>query len=256
MELLTRLDDGLYRIERAIVGWMLALMGIVVFLSVSHRAGLGLLTPQSAPGFFLAVAEADDWPMVGPVLFGVVMSLLAAAALSTRGERITPAPLIGGGLTLLLVGFVQFFPNGLIEAQPLALALLLWLGLMGATLAAHDRRHLALDIGSKIWPPALAPKIAAVGHVLTAFFCVVILYLGWRSLTHHYGLWSDSEGAAGLISAVRWLPKWAATLAIPYGMAVLAFRFLLDAARAWSGLVVDAGDDTLRQLGIDEKGTT
>jgi TRAP-type C4-dicarboxylate transport system permease small subunit len=67
----------------------------------------------------------------------------------------------------------------------------------------------------------------------------------------HLQVWSDSDGAAGVLPGTA-IPKWAAVAAIPYGMAALAFRFTLEAWRTWTGrIVLDGGDDTLHQLGID-----
>ena len=158
--------------------------------------------------------------------------------------------------------FVKLVPNGLVWSQTLALALTLWLGTMGASLAAHSRRHLALDIGSKLWPASMAPKIAAIGHLCTAAFCLGLIFLAGRSIfgfelsgTHvpgHLDIWRDSDGAGGTLSGTG-IPKWLASLAIPYGMAVIAFRFTLDAYRTWTGQLAIGEDDTLHQLGITEE---
>lgn len=145
--------------------------------------------------------------------------------------------------------FVKIMPNGIVQAQPICLSLLLWLSLIGASLAAHDRRHLSLDVGSKLWPEALRPKVSAVGHLVSALFCLGILVLSTRSVLDHVSTWAGSEGAAGVISGTG-IPKWFAAAAIPYGSIALAFRFVLEAIRSWKGLVVETEDDTLHQLGI------
>lgn len=181
-----------------------------------------------------------------------------------RVERVVAAGMLGimGVVVFLSVvhrmtasGFAQIAPDvtvpslALDAAQPFALALTLWVGMLGASLAAHERRHLALDVGSKVWPESLRPWVAAVGHVVTALFCLVVLWLGWGSLGGHFTLWMETDGGGGTLSGTS-IPKWAAVTAIPWGMGTLAFRFLLEAARTVRGEVPSDADDTLHQLGI------
>lgn len=242
---LERLDDLLVRAERAVVAALLAVMGLVVFLDVMHR-----------------VSTRADSLLAHPAFVAPVGAVLVALALRTRGvSGAVPKGIVAGiSLAVGQLAFVRLVPNGLVWSQTLALALTLWLGTMGASLAAHERRHLALDIGSKLWPAALLPKITALGHLLTAVFCVALLLLAGRSIfgyeldgSHvpgHLDVWRESEGAAGTLSGTG-IPKWLAALSIPYGMAVLAFRFTLEAAKTWMGLVEVGGDDTLHQLGIE-----
>jgi TRAP-type C4-dicarboxylate transport system permease small subunit len=242
MGALERFDERLYRAERALVAAMLAIMGVVVFLDVMLR-----------------VTTREGSPLANPLVQGVAFGVLTALGLRYRGVARAPLLGVGGGVAAVL--FIQLmlllFPNGLIWSQTLALAFTLWLGMVGATLAAHDRRHLALDIGSKLWPPALAPKVAAVGHGVTALFCLSLVFLGYRSVSAHYATWADSEGSAGIFPVQMELLgfelpiiKWVVFTAIPYGGASLFFRFTLDAARAWTGRLPVGEDDTLQQLGI------
>jgi len=242
---LDRLDAAIVRAERFAVAGMLSVMGLVVFLDVFHR-----------------VSTRNESLLANPAFVAVAGSVVAVLGFRTRGADNAAAKGVGVGVGLAAAqfAFVRLVPNGLVWSQTLALGLTLWLGTMGASLAAHSRRHLALDIGSKLWPPSIAPKVAALGHVLTALFCVGILFLASRSLfgysidgSHvpgHIDVWRSSDGAAGTLSGTG-IPKWAAFLSIPYGMTVLAFRFGLEAAKTWTGLVAVGGDDTLHQLGIE-----
>lgn len=247
IEQLERFDERIVRAERVVVAAILAVMGFVVFLDVMHR-----------------VSTRAGSPLNNPVIVTIVGALVATLAFRTRGSAQALPKGLGVGVVLALaqVGFVWLLPNGLVWSQTLALALTLWLGTMGASLAAYSKRHLALDIGSKLWPAAIAGKVAAVGHLCTAVFCVGLLFLAMRSLlgfdlsgSHvpgHFDIWQESEGAAGTLSGTG-IPKWMAFVSIPYGMAVLAFRFTLEAARTWTGRVAVGGDDTLQMLGIAEE---
>lgn len=244
--MLSRIDQLLYRIERATVAGMLALMGVVVFFDVLHRV------------------SSHTGPLANPVVIGLSFTALGTFAVLTRGGSMAPFKGIAVGLGVATGQqlFVRALPNGLVWSQPFALALTLWLGLIGASLAAYERRHLALDVGSRLWPAWLAPKVSAVGHFVTAATCLFLLWLGMRSIfgyeldgrvvAGHYAVWSGSEGAAGNISGVD-IPKWVVFLSVPYGMIVLAFRFTLQGWRVWTGQEALSEDDTLQQLGLAEQ---
>lgn len=169
--------------------------------------------------------------LMGGVVFVAVVHRMVAAGLA----RVAPSVRVPG--------------LGLDAAQPFALALTLWVGMLGASLAAHERRHLALDIGSRLWPEAWRPRVAALGHLVTAGFCVGVLWLAGRSVADHLALWRDTDGAAGTLSGTS-IPRWLAVASIPWGMATLSLRFAADGWRAWSGRLADTGDDALHQLGI------
>jgi len=228
-------DEGLFRVERWLVAAILVVMGLVVFLDVVHRV-------STRQGSLLA----------NPLLVGVAFSVLGALALRTRGRSPVGGIAVGLGAALFQQALIRLFPNGFIWSQALALALTLWLGLLGASLAAHDRRHLALDVGSKLWPARLAPKAVAVGHVLTAAFCAAVVWYSGESVLDHLGTWSESGHQAGTLAGTA-IPKWFAAAAVPYGMAALTFRFLDEAVRTWRGEIQVGGDDTLHQLGIGEQ---
>lgn len=244
--MITTFDRLLYRIERAVVAAMLAGMGVVVFFDVLHRV------------------SSHAGPLANPVVIGITFTILGTFAVLTRGGAMAPFKGLAIGIAVAAGQqiFVRSLPNGLIWSQPFALALTLWLGLIGASLAAYERRHLALDVGSRLWPAWLAPKVSATGHFVTAATCLFLLWLGVRSIlgyeldgrevAGHYAVWRESEGAAGKISGVD-IPKWVVFLSVPYGMLALAFRFTLQGWRVWTGREALSEDDTLQQLGLAEQ---
>lgn len=242
IERLVRIDERLYRAERVAVAAILGLMGFVVFLDVLHRVS----------------TRTGSW-LANPLFVAVAASVIAVLGFRTRGsdQALLKGLAVGVGLAAAQFLFVRLVPNGLVWSQPMALGLTLWLGTIGASLAAHERRHLALDIGSKIWPERLVRPIAAAGHVATALFCVLVGWLAIRSVGHHFELWRATEGAAGNLSGASaivfgkrvMIPVWLAALSIPYGMVVIAARFLLEGWRVAHGLI-PAEVDELAQLGI------
>ena len=108
-----------------------------------------------------------------------------------------------------------------------------------------------MDIGGKLWPAWLVPKVAAAGHVATALFAFLLVYLSTRSVVQHWDLWVATDGAAGNLAGLA-IPKWFPAASIPYGMTVVGLRFLREAWRTLNGEIELGGDDTLHQLGIEE----
>lgn len=251
---LHRFNEALIRAERAAVWLMLALMGGTMFLAVAHRPAIAMVNPLSAPGLFTAALGEEAGPAAwaawgGTLAMFLAASLIALLALRTRGspQALTLAPAIGLGVTVFERAFAALFPNGIVQAQPIALSLLLWLSMLGASLAAYDRRHLSVDFGLKLWPEAIRPKVTAVSQILTALFCLALVGLGTISTWDQFRMWIDSDMAAGVLSGTA-IPRWFAVAAIPYGALALAFRFVLEGARAWRGELEEV--DELHQLGI------
>ena len=124
MKRLLQFDELLFRAERLVVAAMLGSMGLVVFLDVLHRV-------STRGGSLLA----------NPLVTGGVTALLGVFAMRTRGDSsgtgVAKGLGIGVGFAVAQVGFVQLVPNGLVWSQTLALALTLWLGLIGASLAGR-----------------------------------------------------------------------------------------------------------------------
>lgn len=236
LKMLETVDEFFYRQEKRVVATMLLAMGVMVFFDVMHRV-------STREGSFLA----------NPAIMVVIASAVATLAFVTRGASQAIGKGVATGIAVIAAqqGFIRAMPNGLVWSQTLAMAFTLWLGMIGACLAAHDRRHLALDVGSKLWPASIAHRVAAVGHFITAMFSLGILFLSLRSCGEHYHTWASTEGAAGTLTGLP-VPKFAVFLAIPIGMAILAFRFMLEGVKVWMGLEEVGGDDTLRQLGIED----
>ena len=68
----------------------------------------------------------------------------------------------------------------------------------------------------------------------------------------HFDLWSDSDHAAGNLLGIP-VPKWTVYISVPLGMVILGGRLALNGLLVWTGRETLGGDDTLKQLGIEEK---
>ena len=103
----------------------------------------------------------------------------------------------------------------------LALILMLWVALLGSSLATYERSHLALEFGEKLWPARLRHLIKALAHGVTAAFCVIAIYITYHSLL--------DEVKLGRVSGVESIPMWVVFLIFPYAFAAMAVRYLAQA---------------------------
>ncbi|MCK6530660.1 TRAP transporter small permease subunit [Myxococcota bacterium] len=257
---LRRLDDGLFAVEKAGIVALTAAMGILVFLDVVHRVATrpeGPLVRIAARILGGGAAGGGAYEAHGTFLALALMGLVVGLAAATRGAapaRSAAAGLAGAAaLGAALWAFVVALPNGLVWSQTLALALMLWVGMGGASLAARGNRHLGLDVGTKLWPEHKRHVAAALGSGVTTVVCTVLLWLSLRSVVAHYGDWQATQHAGGTLVGLP-IPKWFAFLALPYGFSALAFRFGLSAWDAARGQVAEEEselDTARRQLGMD-----
>ena len=238
-----------YRAEQRVVGLCMAVMGTAVFLDVVHRVA------SREQGLLHRWSGGASW--ANPV--GTAAGLLVAwgltfAALRARGNP--PSGATWGkaaGITAVayaaLRAFLVLLPNGLVWSQTLGLVLMLAVGCFGASTAAQEHRHLALDLGSKLWPKKILPYVQALGNLLTALFCVVLVVLSVVSIKSHYGDYVDTAGAGGAFVALP-IPKYLAFMVIPVAFTVMAVRFFGQALVSARGHVEE--DDPLQMLGIKD----
>ncbi|MEW5851722.1 MAG: TRAP transporter small permease [Myxococcota bacterium] len=241
----------LHKVEQRLVGICIAVMGTVVFLDVVHR------TASRENGLFQKIFGDAPWVNPAGTATGLAVSwLLVFAALRTRGRPGGSRTVVEAGvLTAVLYGLLRLFlvvvPNGIVWSQTLGLVLMLWVGCIGASMAAYEHRHLALDLGSKLWPRKLLPYAQAAGNLITALFCIVLVVLSVVSIRSHYGDYADTAGAGGAFVALP-IPKWIAFTAIPVGFAMMAGRFLGQFVDSIKGHVEE--DDPLQMLGLSQSG--
>lgn len=245
----------LYGLERKFTAVMIIVMGIAVFLDVMHRFWThkdGLFA-----GWFAALGPSGA--NIASQLFGAALTtLLTFGALRTRGRDSSAKTwLLGAGLTaalwLVMEVFVRVLPNGLVWSQTLGLALMLSLATLGASLATYEHRHLALDLGSKLWPKRALPYAQAVGNLITALFCLTLAVLSVMSIRSHFGDWVDTDHAGGTFAALP-IPKWLAFIPMPIGFGVMAMRFFGQTLDSFRGAVEE--DDPLQMLGLKKDGDT
>lgn len=127
-----------------------------------------------------------------------------------------------GGMVLLAGAQIilrNFFGLGLVWADPLLRAMVLWAGVFGALAATRGgNRHITVDVITHFLP---ARGKAAAGAVTALFSAVLCALLAWVSLQFVLG----ELGSGATISGV--LPVWLSAAAMPLAFGLMALRFAL-----------------------------
>ncbi len=206
--LIRRIDHAWYIAERVVCAVMFLVMGLMVFVSVIAEV----------------FSTRREWSDVA-VLFAI--TLLAVRTRTVKeGERKLNWPLalgVAAGLTAAVVGlvhvYVERYPGGFIWGGKLALVLMVWVALIGTSVATYERSHLALEMGEKLWPERALRFVKAFAHAVTTSFCVVALVISIDLVFHQ-------RQEADLIPTIDWLYTWEAFLVMPYAFGAMAIRFL------------------------------
>ena len=247
MSTLQRIDAAVYRAEKAIAWCLFLVMVAVMGVNLIHRT---FSRPEGkVSSWAIGVLEAlgvhvdAAWMhSTGSVFLnlGLTWLVCAAAALSAerpdeadserRARRWEPrrALAVATGLTLGLGAAVKLvlvvLPNGLIEAIKYSLICVLWIGLIGASIATYEKRHLALEIADYIWPKAWSRVVKGLAMALTAAFVVFLLMLSALSVSEHRETWLVNP-LTGVVLGTS-IPLWTIYLVFPYALGVMALRFI------------------------------
>ena len=120
--------------------------------------------------------------------------------------------------------------------------MVLWVGLAGAMVATRSREHIAIDLVSRLAPPAFSRIINVVTLAFAACVCVLI---AWHStifvnMTHEFDDRAFSD-----------LPAWILQAIIPVSFGFMGLRFALQSLMA---LVGKLPDDVQENSDVQEAG--
>lgn len=125
----------------------------------------------------------------------------------------------------------RLFDTGVPGAGPFTLHLTLWLGLLGAAIAARDGKLLALATGSMLPDGRIRQAAQLAGNTFGVVIATVFA-VGGLQLVELYK-------EVGNVVAVD-LPVWVASLVFPLAFGLIAIRLAWRASPAWGGRAVAA----------------
>jgi TRAP-type C4-dicarboxylate transport system permease small subunit len=211
-EAFRRLDDTIFAGEKVIVSVAFLVMSFAVFLDVVWRNAHGF-DARTAVGFGAGAA-----------------ALCFAGAFTARWPSATPAKRAAAGLAataVFAIGTLAIYaaPNGFGWSQKLALSLLLWVGLLGSSMATKEGRHIAVDAVRRVLPQTLVRPFEIAASLVTTLLCGVLAVLAVQYCRANLADWIESEGTSSVFESLP-IPYWAATVSIPIGFGLMAARFL------------------------------
>lgn len=220
-----RIDEVWCAVERTVCGGMFLIMSLLVFAAVVSSI----------------FASRREWLDVG-LLFGFLYLACRTRTVREGETRLSHPVCLGiaavgtAALTLITLWYIDAFPGGLPQAQALALCMMLWVALLGASITTFDRAHLALEFGEQLWPQRFRHIVRGVARALTAACCLFLMWLSWLALGMRYGLWDRGGHRADLVAGldqpfsllffdVNGLPQWVVIVIVPYTFLAMAIRF-------------------------------
>jgi len=152
---------------------------------------------------------------------------------------------------MTLVVFFDFLlretlDGGFIWAKELAAFLMIWVGFVGASLAAKENKHLVVGIPEKLFPKKILPYVSLFVNVAVFSITMLIAYLGYEYV-------SETKEFADT-SLVLKIPLWIVQAIIPASLIVIAFRFVGIAVQILQGKMSSIGagaKDELMRKGPD-----
>lgn len=126
------------------------------------------------------------------------------------------------------------FPAGLGWAQPLGLILTLWVAFLGASMATRDNLHLKVEAVQQAMPETIRRISGLLSGLLTAIFCLLLAYLGYRYVIVKHEEYTISEGLGGLHDGIA-IPYFVSFAIVPIAYVLMAARFVGLGVLAYRG---------------------
>ena len=122
----------------------------------------------------------------------------------------------------------NIFEIGFVWLDPLLRVLVLWTGMIGATVASRDNKHIRIDLVSRFFPKRTRIGMQVFVGLFTAFICAVIAWYGanWVLLDYQDKLTGFSD-----------VPSWMLEIIIPLAFGLIALRYLIHSV-CWLEMLV------------------
>lgn len=120
----------------------------------------------------------------------------------------------------------NFFDSGLVWIDPFLRILVLWLGLLGATVAARSNKHIRIDLLSRLFSRNTHRLIQSLVGQVSAWTCLVIAWYGVN--------WIRLDYADG-VRAFAGTPAWIVEIVIPLAFGLIGLRYFLKSI-SWARL--------------------
>ncbi len=164
----------------------------------------------------------------------------SALQLAARFEEIVLCLLLTTMIVLACLQIVlrSVFSSGLIWADPMLRYLVLWSGLLGASMATSKGKHIALDLAGYLIPERLRPLVQFLCYLFSA---ITSGFLTWAALLF---IQSEMEfGSPGILG----IPTWGWNLIFPLAFSVITTRYIILLITAAVQLLGKKSDKEIKQ---------
>ena len=107
--------------------------------------------------------------------------------------------------------------GGIVWADRLLINLVLWVGILGGTIASKDNNHITIDVVSNFVPKKYHKYFNVVTNCFAAIVCGMLAYSAY-----HLVATIEYPGHQEFIPHVE---TWVPMIVMPFGFAVMCFRF-------------------------------
>lgn len=124
---------------------------------------------------------------------------------------------------MILLSFVQvilrnFFHTGIAWADPTLRHLVLWVGMIGASLATRQDKHIKIDVVTRFLSPTAKSGLQIILSLFSALISLWLFRASWQFVL-------DEQEGGSLFFGI--IPLWPWQLILPLGFLLFSFRFLL-----------------------------
>jgi TRAP-type C4-dicarboxylate transport system permease small subunit len=144
--------------------------------------------------------------------------------------------LVGLFSAMIVISFLQivlrnFFSSGIIWADPVVRHGVLWVGLLGASLAVDAAKHIRIDIAPRILRGRAAELVEAGADLFAAIVSALLARASFTFISN------EMEFGDVFVTIEGWqVPMWGAQLILPVGFTLLTLRFLIKAVERAMGI--------------------
>lgn len=137
-------------------------------------------------------------------------------------------------LSLLGLGLSQIVMRNLFDSAPAEIetvlrALVLWIALLGAAVAARRRRHIVVDLLGHYLNRRARRFVGVIANLFTAYICALLTWAGLQMV--------QLELSFDPVALFGPLPRWWVQLPMPLAFAVMTSQFLLHALEDLIGFI-------------------
>ncbi len=122
---------------------------------------------------------------------------------------------------MILLAFLQIilrnvFSTGISWGDPLVRYLVLWVGLIGASLASKEGKHITIEVFARWFPGHGSRYLKAISYLVSAFICGLLTFAGWTFV--------QNEAQMGGTTFLE-IPVWIPQVIFPVTFALMTLRF-------------------------------